>query len=149
MANFASNLDATVPDVARTAWDRVKSQWDEPAAHDELLRLTTLHGCYAWVAARYREVRGDAGPPFRQNGRTSDSIAERQLDRIRRAAEAAMLTSGTPRPDKGTKAYQSAKMLLGLVVVMIMIGLVYAGYRRMTATDPPIQRPVPAPTQVR
>jgi len=150
MATFASNLDASVPDVARAAWERVKTQWEEPAAHDELLRLTTLHGCYAWVAARYREVRGEAGPPFRESGGTSDSIAERQLDRIRRAAEAAMLTSASPRPDQGTKAYQSAKMLLGLVVLMMLIGLAYAGYRRMTAaTDRAPPSPRPAPTQVR
>ncbi len=150
MATFASNLDATVPDVARAAWDRVTSQWDEPAAHDELLRLTTLHGCYAWVASRYREVRGEAGPPFRENGGTSDSIAERQLDRIRRAAEAAMLTSATRRAEKGTRSYQSAKALLGFVVLMILIGLAYAAYRRMRATDdPPAPRPRLAPTQVR
>jgi hypothetical protein len=145
MATFASQLDAAVPDVARAAWDRVKAQWDDPAPHDELLRLTTLHGCYAWTASRYREVRGDAGPPFREIGAAPDPIAERQLDRIRRAAEAALLTSGTPRPEQGTKAYRSTKLLLGVVIVLIIIGLLYAMYQGMSGASqpPPTKRPVP------
>lgn len=148
VASFESQLDAGVPDVARVAWDRVKEQWEDSAAHDELLRLTTLHGCYAWVAARYREVRGDAGPPFRETGDMRDAIAERQLDRIRRAAEVALLTSGTPRPDKGSKAYQSTKLMLGVVIVLIIVGLLYAMYQRMNPSAP--KRPQPAPpAQVR
>ena len=39
MATFSSNLDSAVPDVARTAWERVEAQWEETASHDELLRL--------------------------------------------------------------------------------------------------------------
>jgi len=144
MAAFGSQLDAGVPDVARAAWDRVKEQWEDTAAHDELLRLTTLHGCYAWVAARYREVRGDAGPPFRETGDVRDAIAERQLDRIRRAAEVALLTSGTGRPEKGSKAYQSTKLMLGLVIVLIIVGLLYATYQRMNHSAP---KPRPGPTQ--
>lgn len=136
MAAFGSQLDAGVPDVARVAWDRVKAQWEDTAAHDELLRLTTLHGCYAWVAARYREVKADAGPPFREAGAARDAIAERQLDRIRRAAEVALLTSGAPRPDKGSKAYQSTKLMLGLVIVLIIIGLLYTTYQRMSYSAP-------------
>lgn len=147
MAAFGSQLDATVPDVARVAWDRVKAEWEDTAAHDELLRLTTLHGCYAWVAARYREVKADAGPPFREAGAARDAIAERQLDRIRRAAEVALLTSGTPRPDKGSKAYQSTKVMLGLVIVLIIIGLLYATYQRMSHSAPkqPATKRVPTP----
>ncbi len=145
MAAFGSQLDAGVPDVARVAWERVKEQWEDTAAHDELLRLTTLHGCYAWVAARYREVKADAGPPFREAGTARDAIAERQLDRIRRAAEVALLTSGSPRSDPGTKAYRSTKLLLGLVIVLIIIGLLYAMYQRMSTStpQPTLKRPVP------
>ena len=152
MAAFGSQLDAGVPDVARVAWDRVKERWEDTAAHDELLRLTTLHGCYAWVAARYREVKADAGPPFREAGSARDAIAERQLDRIRRAAEVALLTSGSPRPDKGSKAYQSTKLMLGLVIMLIIAGLAYAAYQRMNSSTPeppaPTQPAAPAP-QVR
>ena len=136
MAAFGSQLDAGVPDVARAAWERVKAQWEDTASHDELLRLTTLHGCYAWVAARYREVKADAGPPFREAGSARDAIAERQLDRIRRAAEVALLTSGSPRPDKGSKAYQSTKLMLGLVIMLIIAGLLYAAYQRMNSGSP-------------
>jgi hypothetical protein len=138
MATFSSNLDSAVPDVARTAWERALAQWEDPAAHDELLRLTTLHGCYAWAAARYRERRGEAGPPFREIGDARDPIAERQLERIRRAAEVALLTSGAPRPERAAKDYRSAKLLLGVVIIMIIIGLAYALYREMsTSTSPP------------
>ena len=149
MASFGSQLDAGVPDVARVAWDRVKEQWEDTAAHDELLRLTTLHGCYAWVAARYREVKADAGPPFREAGTARDAIAERQLDRIRRAAEVALLTSGSPRPDKGSKAYQSTKLLLGLVILLIIAGLVYAAYQRMKSEPSAPTQPTAPASQVR
>ncbi|MDB4960966.1 MAG: hypothetical protein JWP01_965 [Myxococcales bacterium] len=127
-------LEYTVPDVARTAWDRARAQWDDTAAHDELLRLTNLHGCYAWVAARYREVRGD--------GDAIDPIAERQLDRVRRAAEVALLASGTPRAAPQKKTYQSTVLLIGLVMIMIVIGVVYAMYRRaQAATEAPSHGP--------
>jgi hypothetical protein len=120
-------LDSTVPDVARAAWERARAAWDDPAAHDELLRLTNLHGCYAWVAARYREVRGD--------GDALDPVADRQLDRVRRAAEAALLASGTPRAAPQNKTYRSTVLLLGLIMIMIVIGVVYAMYRRTQAVS--------------
>lgn len=145
MVAFSSQLDATVPDVARAAWDRVKAQWDDAAAHDELLRLTTLHGCYSWAVSRYREVRGEAGPAFREIGDARDPVAERQLDRLRRAAEVALLTTAAPRRDKGPSSYASAKLLLGIVVLLILVGLAYTTYRQMT--DAP-QRPA-TPSQVR
>lgn len=155
MASFSSNLDSVVPDVARSAWERVEAAWEDPAAHDELLRLTTLHGCYAWAAARYRDRRGEAGPPFREIGDARDPIAERQLDRIRRAAEVALLTSGAPRPERGRTPYKSTKLLLVVVIIMIVIGLAYAMYQQMKpqqapATRRPVPtRPTPPPAQVR
>lgn len=146
VAAFSSQLDSTVPDVAHAAWERVKAQWEDTAAHDELLRLTTLHGCYAWAVSRYREVRGEAGPPFREIGDARDPVAARQLDRLRRAAEVALLTTGTPRPDKSPTSYQSARLVLGIAIVLILIGLAYALYQQMTVASepPPPPRPVPA-----
>ncbi len=132
MSGFSSQLDDTVPDVARVAWERVKAHWDDAAAHDELLRLTTLHGCYSWAVSRYREVRGEAGPPFREIGDARDPVAERQLDRLRRAAEVALLTTASPRPDKGPSSYASAKLILGIVIMLILVGLAYTTYQSMT-----------------
>jgi hypothetical protein len=133
-------LDSTVPDVARVAWDRARAQWDDTAAHDELLRLTTLHGCYAWVAAQDRKVQGES--------EAGDAVAERQLERVRRAAEAALLASGAPRAAPKNKTYQSTILLLGLIVIMILIGIIYSMYRRTQAVSEDPSHGPPA-TQVR
>jgi len=129
MATFASQLDAAVPDVARAAWEHARAHWQESAAHDELLRLTTLHGCYAWVAARYREASGEAG----------DLIAEQQLDRTRRAAEAALLTSAGPRRDKGGKPFQSSMLVLVFIFLLLVVGILFAKHRA-SGDAPPAPR---------
>ena len=131
MATFASQLDASVPDVARAAWEHARAHWQESAAHDELLRLTTLHGCYAWVAARYREASGETGDP----------IAEQQLDRTRRAAEAALLTSAGPRRDKGGKPFQSSMLVLVFIFLLLVVGILFAKSRAGDDAPPPPSPP--------
>jgi len=131
MATFASELDAAVPGVARTAWEHARAHWEDPAAHDELFRLVTLHGCYAWAAARYREAAGEAGDP----------IAAHQLDRTRRAAEAALLTSAGPRRDKGGKPFQSSMLVLVFILVLLVVGILFARHRASQDAPPAPRAP--------
>lgn len=137
MATFAAELEATVPDVVRAAWDAARARWDEAAAHDELLRLTTLHGCYAWVAYQYRQVV-EAEP--------DDVIAAQQLARMRKAAEVAMLSTATKRPHERTP-YRSSMIVLGLVLFLILLGVVYARWQLGNEAPPP--EPAPHAPQVR
>lgn len=114
---FAAELEAAVPDSARTAWARARERWDDPAAHDELLRLVTLHGCYAWAATRYRQVG------------TDDPIAAQQLARVRKAAEAALVTSASTRPER-PGPYRSTVYVLGVLVLLLLLGMAYASFVR-------------------
>ena len=117
MVAFAEIRDAAVPEVVLETWQRVVDGWEEPVRHDELLRLVTNHGCYAWAAARYRDAI---------RARKADAIGEGQLDRVRRAAEAALYLSATPKPDPTEKPYRSTIAILGVLVIIMAMGLVYA-----------------------
>jgi hypothetical protein len=121
MAAYIDARDAAVPDSVREAWLRAGEAWSEAARHDELLRLVAAHNCYAWAAGRYRTRSGDA-------------IAERQLDRLRRAAEATLLASATARPDRAARPYRAAVGVLAILIVVIVVGLLYAFVRQPAAT---------------
>lgn len=125
MAEYSDAREAVVPESVRAAWARADEAWGEPARHDELLREAAAHSCYAWAAGRYR-TRG------------RDPIAARQLDRLRRAAEATLLASATARPDAAARPYRSAIGVLAVLIVVIAIGLVYALARspRTTTATP-------------
>jgi hypothetical protein len=113
MAGYIDARDAAVPDPVREAWARAAAAWDDDARHDDLLGLVASHNTYAWAAGRYR-TRGD------------DAIARRQLDRLRRAAEATLLASATVRPAAGTRPYRGAAGVLAVLVVVTIIGVLYA-----------------------
>jgi len=117
MAAYIEARDAAVPDVLRDAWTRTTEHWHDAAAHDELLRLVVANNCYAWAAGRYRT-------------RDRDAIAERQLERFRRAAEVTLLASATARPDSASTPYRSATTVLAILIIMIAAGLVYATVAR-------------------
>lgn len=131
MATFAQKREDDVPPQVRAAWERVEAQWDDARTHDELLRLTQLHGCYAWVVARYRSTQRD--------GR------ERQIERLRKTAELAMMTSATARPEPKSP-YRSSMLALGVLVLMIVAGVAYAMYVRMSHD---VGRQVPIDRKVR
>jgi ribosomal protein L40E len=128
MAAYLDARDAAVPDPVREAWARAAAAWDDDARHDDLLGLVASHNAYAWAAGRYR-TRGD------------DAIARRQLDRLRRAAEATMLASATARPAAETRPYRGTAGVLAVLVIVIVIGLFYA----VVIRDHPPSRPRPAP----
>lgn len=113
MADYTEAHDAAVPEAVRAAWAGVADGWSDPARHDELLRQVAAHRCYAWAAGRYRTRGGDP-------------IAERQLDRLRRAAEATLLAGATVRRDAAPTPYRATLGVLALLIAMVVVGLVYA-----------------------
>jgi hypothetical protein len=132
MAAYASARDAAVADPVRDAWTRVTERWTDDAGHDELLRLVVANNCYAWAAGRYRT-------------READAIAQRQIERLRRAAEATLLVSAAVRPDAGNRAYRGVTGVLAILVVVIAAGLLYATViRGRTAAGPPVVTPLRA-----
>lgn len=145
MAAFSSELEATVPDAVRAAWDAALARWDDDLAHDELLRLTSLHGCYAWVAWRYRQAE--------EGAEDQDGRATRHLARVRRAAEVAMLSTAGARA-AGPTPYKSSMVVLGVIVFLIVLGTVYARFVRVKedtrgGARPVTTAPAPPASQVR
>lgn len=110
--------DAEVPADVQDAWQRALEAWDDATRHEALLGVMARRQCFAWVAARYRERAGDA-------------IADRQLERIRLTATATLL-GAAPRRDAGPTPYRSSIITLGILIVMIVVGLVYAMVIRQT-----------------
>jgi len=148
MASYADNRDANVPDVVRAAWDdlhapvsssppyRGGEPWSDQARHDELLRLVAQHNCYAWAAGHYRDVN---------RAKPEDTVAARQLERLRRAAEATMLAGATARADTAPKPYRATTGILVMLIVALVAGLLYAmviGDHEPAGTTTPAQ-PVP------
>ncbi len=134
MAAFAHARDA-VPDALGDAWKRALEQWEDSARHDEMLRLVTQHDAYAWAAARYRErLREHAG----------DAIATERLERVRRAAEATLMSSASARATKTPEPYRNTMAILALLMLLVVAGLVYAMWRHGREADAAAsQRPLP------
>lgn len=130
MASYTDVRDAAVAEPVRTAWLRAVTAWDDPTGHEELLQQVAAHNGYAWAAARYRT-------------RTRDPIAERQLDRLRRAAEATLLAGATVRRDETVRPYRVSRGLLGLLIAAIAAGLLYGTIRRPTPRSAPAAPLVP------
>jgi len=125
MAAYAGARDAAVaapvPEVVQAAWARTALDWNTAARHDELLQLVVTHNAYAWAAGRYR-TRG------------RDAVAVRQLDRLRRAAEAAFLAGATPRADASAReSSRRRRRVLALLITVIAAGALVA----MGIADPP------------
>lgn len=136
IAAYTEARDAAVPDPVHQAWARLGERWDDDARHDELLRLVVTNHCYAWAAGRYRTREGDV-------------TAQRQLARLRRAAEVTLLASAAVRPDAGARPYRAATGVLAILVVVIAAGLLYATVIRARGTAPdagPRSRAAPAQT---
>lgn len=130
MPAYAKAQDAAVPEAVAAAWERVIEAWDDAGRHDALLRLIARHGAYAWAAARYRDAKraAPASPsPFRSYpDQAVDAIADRQLDRMRRAAEATLHAGASAREDRGRSPYRAATAVLAMLIVAIVAGLVFA-----------------------
>ena len=132
MEAFARQRDA-VPDALALAWSNAVARWEDSTRHDELLRLVGQHDSYAWAAARYRE---------QLRAIPDDAIASAQLDRVRRAAEATMMANAATRQAKQPTPYKGTIAILGLLIILIVAGLVYAMAR--TSDEPAgVGEPVP------
>jgi hypothetical protein len=94
------------------AWDKVSEAWTDPALHDELFKLVVADNCFAWACARYKE-KGD------------DPIAKAQLERLSKAAVAAMFVQQTARQAKAAEKapYRSSMIVLATLLVAILIAL--------------------------
>lgn len=117
MADYREAREAEVPEAVHAAWARAAEAWSDPARHDELLRQVAAHRCYAWAAGRYRTRGGDP-------------IAERQLDRLRRAAEATLLAGATVRREAAPGPYRGTVGVLAVLIAAVLVGLVYAALAR-------------------
>ena len=93
-------------DEVTAAWDRVVEDWDDPARHDALIGLVAQHNCFVWAAARYKE-------------RAGDPIADKQLERLRRAATATMLATATARPE-ASQPYRKTFLYFAFVVFILL-----------------------------
>lgn len=123
MAAYVDARDAAIPEPLREAWARATGAWSDPARHDEVLRLVAVHNCYAWAAARYRTRGGDP-------------VAARQLDRLRRAAEATLLASATVRPVAAARPYRATVGMLAILIAAVGVGLIYAAAARELPATP-------------
>lgn len=130
MVAYETARDAAVPDVVRDAWTKATEGWNEPARHDELMRLVATNNCYAWAAGKYRTRR--------------DAVSTRQLDRMRRAAEATMLAGATVRAGKEPKPYRATTTVLAMLIVAIAAGLLYAIVIHDNPPPSPNAQPLPA-----
>jgi len=126
MAKFASQLDQSTPQALLDAWAELQDHWEDLAHHDEMLRLVTQNDAYAWAAARYRT--------------REDDIGRAQLARVRKAAEAQMMTGAVARKASTPTPYRATTGLLVLLIVVTVGGLIYAAVvrgRKATPTPTP------------
>lgn len=123
MAGFSASRDADVPDSVRAAWAAVTESpemWAVQARHDAFVQLVAASSVFAWAAGQYQDVR---------RRRPDDAIATRQLERVRRTAEASMLATTTVREVKQSP-YRSATAILVMLVVVLVAGALYATFMR-------------------
>lgn len=108
-----------IPDVVQNAWDAAVAQWDDPAKHTALLGLVAQHGCYAWAAGKYKE-------------RTGDAVADKQLERLRTSAVAAMMATGAKKKDE-TQPYRSTLIVFAALLLILVLGLVFVSIIKSNA----------------
>ncbi len=113
MDSFAASREAAVPEPLVRAWERAVDKWDDTPRHEEVLRLITQNDAYAWGAAKYRS-------------RAGEPIADKFLERVRKSAEATMMTSATARNVVEKNPYRNTVALLVIVVLAIAGALLYA-----------------------
>jgi hypothetical protein len=139
MESYARERDAAIPDVLSAAWERTEAAWDDPAGHAEVMRLVAAHDAYAWAAARYRT-------------RAGDPIGDRQIAKIRKAAEATMLATATSRKDSTPKPYRALTAVMIMLIAAAIAALLYANVMREdieagsgVVPAQPIRETTPAP----
>lgn len=119
------------PEAVAAAWAACEQAWDEPARHDAFFALVVQHDCFAFAASRYKLRAGDA-------------IADRQLERVRKAATAKLMATGSARRDPtASKPYRATIALIVLMLVVAIAGLAYVANLKGGAHPPPPPPPTP------
>lgn len=96
-----------------TAWERAVAEWDDPARHEAVISAVVQHNCFAWAAQKYKE-------------RAGDPIADKQLDRLRKAATATLFATATARQSKEENPYRKGLMWMLVLAIFAVMGLVFA-----------------------
>ena len=112
------------------AWDHVVEQWDDIARHDALFKLVAQHANYAWAAGRYKDRAGDV-------------IADKQIDRLRKAATATLLATASRSDAPEPTPYKRLMVIFVVMLVMLILGLFAAKmlHDRRAAITPGVTNP--------
>ena len=105
------NAKMSVPEPVEAAWEDAVAHWDDPTKHATLLGLVAKHDAFAWAASRYKERAGDA-------------VADKQLERLRTSAVAAMFAQGSRKKDE-SQPYRTTLVLLAALLLILVLGLVF------------------------
>ena len=133
MASYVRREEPVVDALAH-AWRAVTAEWTNPATHDELLRLTTQHGSWAWTAARYRELARSRG---------EDVIGASQLRRLEKGIVVSAFSRMESREDKGPKPYRAATTMLVVLIVLLVAGFFYGTTVKKPAAQPGARAALP------
>lgn len=139
MPSYSASRAAEVPPELAASWEALAAVWDDQARHDAFIRLVATHGAFAWAAGKYQDA-------CRQ--RAGDRVAARQLERVRRTAEAAMLASAAVRAVE-RPPYRSATAVLIMLVVALGAGTLYTRFlrgARPAASAEPVRTAPAAPS---
>lgn len=112
-------------------WQTVVDAWDQPGRHDALMGLVAQESAFAWAAGKYKE-------------RAGDPIADKQLERIRKAAVASLFATSSKKPEQDSP-YKRTLVILIALVAMIFFGLV--GMKLIHDTHVNTPKPPPSPTK--
>ena len=138
--------DAEAPTASLgAAWAACEAAWDDEARHEQAAAAAFATSDYGWLAKRYREVL---------RARPDDPVATARLEVLTRRAQAALMATATPKPERATRKFPMVALIV--VVAAIAGTALYAaqlGRDRGTATggrrpvEPirPGARPLPAP----
>ena len=120
----------TPPAEVEAAWANCEEAWHEADRHDAFFALVVQHDCFAYAAGKYKARAGDA-------------VADRQLERVRKAATAKMMVSSTGRSDATHKPYRASIAFIVLLLVAAIAGLAYVANMRGQHPQPPPTRTSP------
>jgi hypothetical protein len=123
-----------VPVPLQRAWVQVLLHWQDQARHDALLGVAAEHQGFQWLAGRYRARAGDA-------------IADRQLDRVRRAVLAVMLATASKHDERsGPNPVMTLLIALAAIVLLSIGGAAYMKVVHQAAVPTPATGPVAEPS---
>ena len=117
-------------EALEAAWARCEKQWDDSAAHEALFQLAVAQDSFAFIAGKYKT-------------RAGDETADRALERIRKAAVAKMMATGTRREDAERKPFRITLAVSVFLVIAAFAALAYVATMRNQHAR---SLPPPAPT---